>query len=350
MLVETNITPSNSFISSTTPATDFFAGRFFVVILYIAYVEPFFCGIGVVGNLMVLVAMARVRHEFSRNVRLYYSILAVADFVMVVIFFIGDFLERGIAYLATGGQSFPILTVDGTNWLCKLCEAMWIASDTVSGFTLVCLGFERFIAVTWPLRAKTILTLRFSAIFETSVNLLAVLSVIPLLIVDYKLVDGIGCWYDFSLPFTDLYIILENIIPLEYTLFSFVFNVYLTARIVLATLKRRHMMSGSGGGGGPTGVSSRELSNITMLLTIEVIRLVIYLPNSVLYFAYIWIKGDVIENLQGLFNELSLIPHAINIFVYFSRSRAFREAIFGTRCFKGVPTRSSSSKLSSNDH
>ena len=298
---------------------------------------------------MILVTMARVHHEFSRNVRLYYSVLAASDFVMVVMFFIGDFLERGIAFLATGGQSFPILTVDGTNWLCKLAQGLWIASDTVSGFTLVCLGFERFIAVTWPLRAKTILTLRFSAIFETSVNLLAALSVVPLLFVVYKLVDGIGCWYDFSLPFTNLYIILENIIPLEYTVFSFVFNVYLTARIVLATLKRRHMMSGSVGGKGATGVSSRELSNITMLLTIEVFRLVIYLSVSGLYFAYIWITGDVIENLQGLFNELSLMPHAINFFVYFSRSRAFREAIFGTRCSKGVPIRGSS-KLSSNDH
>ena len=132
--------------------------------------------------------MWRVTHGLSRSVRFYYIVYAITELLIVDgFFFVGDFLESGIAYLVSNGDFFPILTLDGAVWSCKLLMVLWIVSDCVAGFTLVCLGFERIIAVTWPLRAKTILTLRTSVIFETTINLLPVTILLPLIAITYTI-------------------------------------------------------------------------------------------------------------------------------------------------------------------
>ena len=139
----------------------------------IEYVFPVFGPIGLLGNLAIIVGMARVKREFSKSLRFYYIALAVAEFVEVTYYLDAEFYEYGLWYLTDGKWKNSFF--NSSIWSCKIIQALFLGSDTVGGFTVVCLGIERVIAVTWPLRAKRILTFRFSVVFEMIVCILSLL-------------------------------------------------------------------------------------------------------------------------------------------------------------------------------
>lgn len=108
-------------------------------------------------------------------------------------FLVGNFLENGIAYLVSGDAYYSILVYEANVWCCKLLKVLLMGPDTVVGLTLVCLGIERIIAITWPLRAKTVLTLRNSALLERAVYLSILVMFFPRVAIDCTLVPNYGC-------------------------------------------------------------------------------------------------------------------------------------------------------------
>ena len=293
--------------------------------------------ISLLGNVAVLIGMARIKHDLSNSVRLYYSIIAFSELVIVSsYFFVGDFLETGISYLVSGGSLHPILTYDATIWSCKLINALWMGPDFLVGLTLVCLGIERIIAVTWPFRAKTILTLRNSVILETTVNLIVDGSFLPFLCIDYTIVPQYGCWYDFSLSFTQFYIFYEESIPLFSSFISFGISIYLIVKMMLLAAQRNRISSIGG-------ISALELSNVATLTLLDVAHLIVYIPDGLFYCMYSLtvvspgaLNSDlsyIIYRLADLCNELTIVPHALTFFILFYRSEAFRNALFG-KCLK----------------
>ena len=210
--------------------------------------------------------------------------------------------------------------------------------DNLFGLTLVCLGVERVIAVTWPLRAKSLLTLRFSAVLETTVNVLILVPLFVLLCFDYKLDPQYGCWYDFSLSITVLYIMMEESIPLMRSFISLGISIYLIVIVVSSKLKRSQISIGGG-------ISAREISNIATLIVFDVVSLTVLIPNALFYWIYAAIlvlpsafSADFTSSIYQLsdFSDcFTLIPHALAFFIHFSRSKDFRKALFGN-CFKRV--------------
>lgn len=303
-----------------------------IIKVFRMYCTPVLCVVSLLGNSAMLIGMARVKSDFSKSVRFYYSVFSFAELLVVGGYFlIGDFLEYGIAALVSDGAYYPIRTYDATVWSCKLLNAVWMGPDFISGLTLVCLGIERIIAITWPLRAKMILTLRNSVIFELTVNVLIIGTFLPLLIIDYSLVHG-DCTYDFSLPFTQFYIMFEEGIPLISTFVSLGISIYLIVKVVQSLLARKHISSAGS-------ISARELSNISTLLLLDLAHLIVYLPDGIFYFMYSIMKGNpelhdavftvAIHRLANLCDEFTLIPHTLTFFITFFRSQAFRKALFG---------------------
>ena len=203
--------------------------------------------------------------------------------------------------------------MDGAVWSCKLLIALYNVSDCVAGFTLVCLGFERITAVTWPLRAKTILTLRTSVIFETTVNLLPVTILLPLIMITYTIDPKYGCTYDFSLQFTEFYIYLEESLPIINSLLSLSITIYLIIKIVLSKQAIRRLWSGGA-------ISALEMSNITILLLLDVAHLAIYLPTRIAYLLLLIANLNsgfdsgfvfVLYQLADIFNLFIQVPHSI---------------------------------------
>ena len=289
------------------------------------------------GSIGVLVGMSRVGDKnFNRSVRIYYSLLAIADLVFVNVALIpSEFLETGIAYITTGLNSYPILTVDATEWSCKLISGIWYASDTTAGYLLVCLGIGRIIAITWPLRAKTILSVRFSVILMLCILGIALVIDVPQVVIVYTLTP-LGCTYDLSLPYAVEYIVLETLYPVVYSLLSFSFTTYLIISACSLSLRqRRHLSKGT------NRVSSLEVSNALTMVALDVVRITIFFPYSfvataglVLFiingFSSIWIYV-----IMDIFYNFMIIPHSVNFFIHFFRSPAFRVAIFGQWCAFG---------------
>ena len=210
------------------------------------------------------------------------------------------------------------------------------------------LGVDRVIAVTWPLRAKGILSFRFSVIFETIVCTIFLLLEEPLLLMVYDLEYvpfywAPFCTYNFSLAVTTIYMMIEEAVPIIFTILSFAITVYLSVKIVLTKYAHNKLTQGSNPSGAENAgakLSARELSNVLTLIILNVVHLLIYLPTGFLLSVYTVLSQTPADesltlmflNVGSVFNQLIIIPHSINVFVYLFRSRAFRVALFGERC------------------
>lgn len=300
-----------------------------------AYADPIMCLMAIFGNIGVLIAMARV-HERSinRNVRFYYSLLAIDELLMVgICVFVFEFLEIGIAYFTSGGQNYPILTVDASVWSCKLLEIAFEGSYIADGFLLVCIGFERLIAITWPLRSRTLLSLSFSVILTVGVvgGVLALL--LPKTALVYTLTP-VGCTYNLDVFFAIEYIAFESILPMIHSLLSFSFTTYLVVKLVRSKRARNGLVEGAG-----AAISAHEVSNVLTLLAIDVSHLVMFIP-------YVFVAGYGLVSMAltdalavdiypivDIFYAVRPVPYSITFFIHFFRSAHFRVALCGRRLF-----------------
>ena len=299
-----------------------------------AYADPVLCLMALFGNIGVLTAMARVNEKsFNRSVRFYYSVLAIDELLMVggCVFAI-DFLQIGIAYLTGAGpQNFPILTIDGAFLSCKFLITVWEGLYCADGFLLVCIGIERLIATTWPLRAKTILSLRFSVLLTVCVvgGVLAVF--LPQTLLVYTLTT-IGCTYDLSVSIVYEYLALENTLPVIHSLLSFSITMYLIVTLVRSKRVLRVLVEGTG-----AAISAREISNVLTLLAIDVAHLVIFIPYCCLaFYALVEMTLDGSLDVQlypilDIFYAVRPVPFSLTFFIHFFRSANFRVALFGKR-------------------
>lgn len=181
----------------------------------IEFVVPEFGAIGLVGNLAIIYGIARVKREFSSSLRFYYTVLAVAEFTDAAYYAGAEFLEYGLWYLT--GSTWRHLILNYSDWSCKTITALYMGSDTVAGYTVVCLGVERIIAVTWPMRAKSILTFRFSVILLAVVCIVCFLILEPLLVMVYDLEYVPFYWhpvcsYNYALSVTAIYMVIEELV------------------------------------------------------------------------------------------------------------------------------------------
>ena len=318
---------------STTPSDALFQSCTTFSKIFRAYCEPAFCLIALLGNVGVLFGMARVEHGFIKSVRLYYSVLALSELVLVDgYYFVGNWFEVGLSYIVSGGDYAPVLTIDAFDWSCRLITALWVTSDTQSDLVLVFLSVERVIAITWPLRAKSILSLRFSVILMSIVSATVVAIFLPLLLLVYEIVPGVGCSYNFSLPYAQAYVILEEMLPVVPTSISFALSVYLVVKIASLMRARRHLT------GGATKVSAREMSNVFTVLILDFTHAISYIPFISLYL-YAFVNnhlGDgsfpmVLYQIMDICDIFVMILHSITFFIYFFRSGDFRTAVIGKR-------------------
>ena len=152
---------------------------------------------------------------------------------------------------------------------------------------------------------------------------------------DYTRVPQYGCWYDYSLPFTQFYIMLEIAVPLLSNFLSLGFSAYLVVKLILTMLARRGLSNRAG-------ISARELSNITTLLFLDLAHVIVYIPDGVFYWMYSLtvVNTDalnsalaiILSRLANICDYLLLVPHTLTFFIFFFRSGAFRKTLCG-RCF-----------------
>lgn len=325
---------------SSTQAIEFTTLSLYVGQELFEFVFPVFGVIGLIGNLAIIYGMARVKHELTSSLRFYYIVLAVADFIEVSSYYGAQFLEYGLFVMTKG--TWKHLFYNASALSCKIFNSLFGIADTAGGFTVVCLGIERVIALTWPLRAKNILSLRFSVIFDTVVCSAFILLLEPLLVIVYDLEYSPFYWtpictWNLSLAVTAVYMLIEESIPIVFTVLSFVITVHLIVKILRTSRAHRQLTESSEISGKK--LTAHELLNVLTLISLSVVHLLIYMPYSFIMFLYILFSNIfydqstalILFNVSGIFNQLLIIPHSSNVFIYLFRSSAFRAALFGER-------------------
>ena len=312
---------------------------------YRTYFLPVLILLGLCVNSLVIFGMARIRRGFSESTRLYYGTMAIAQLIVVIVpFLIGQFVESTLHFWS--GGSWPLfLTINGAHWSCKLLNSVWVAADGIAGYTLVCLGIERSLAVTCPLRAKSLLSPRFSLTLLCSLNAVYILLLVPLSLWLYQLdkVPGIAiciCTYNLKSHVGSFYVVLESLLSAFIpTFLSFLLTIYLTYRILRATSLRHRLSEQSQQQRGQTAAGAmpvQELSATITLVLLATLHLLVYAPLAVVTLGYLmaatlW-KDDALRmmfsSLVDLFCSCTLVAHSTMFLTCIARSRTFRDAVF----------------------
>ena len=312
---------------------------------YRTYFLPVLILLGLCVNSLVIFGMARIRRGFSESTRLYYGTMATAQLIVVIDpFLIGQFVESTLHFWSSG--RWPLfLTINGADWSCKLLSSVWVAADGIAGYTLVCLGIERSLAVTCPLRAKSLLSPRFSLTLLCSLNTVYVLLLVPLSLALYQLgkVPGIAiqiCTYNLESLLGSFYVVFESLLN-EFipTFLSFLLTIYLTYRIVRATHLRHRLSEQSQRQRGQTAAGAmpvQELSATITLVLLATLHLLVYAPLAVVTLGYLmatklwkdYVLRMMFSSLFDLFCSCTLVAHSTMFIAYIARSRTFRDAVF----------------------
>ena len=168
---------NTSSLPNTTAATDngfnWFAamesewGNFDYISL--AYLVPVNCVIGFCENLIILYVLYHMKTGVGESSRMYYALLAIFNFSnLLVLHLTNGFITNGL-HFATQGKFYlsePIYNL----WFCKIYINLYIPVDVLVMWTYVLLNIERTVAISSPLRAKSIFTVRRNLLYVAMVG------------------------------------------------------------------------------------------------------------------------------------------------------------------------------------
>ncbi len=108
--------------------------------------------IGTIGNILAFLIFSRKSMSGSVSVFLF-RFLAIFDFLVVQ-----DHIQGWMRYIG-------IDLFDQFDWTCKIAFWVFHSSAMISAWILVAVCIERFIGVVFPLKAKTLITMKRGRIF-----------------------------------------------------------------------------------------------------------------------------------------------------------------------------------------
>ncbi|XP_070548606.1 allatostatin-A receptor-like [Ptychodera flava] len=142
-------------------------------VILVTIVMPIVFTIGILGNSLVVYVFARVRE--MQTVTNYFLVnLAVAD----MLFLLSVVPPKLIQYYST---PFPIQEDWSSlgDWGCTIISYPSAVAITASSITIVLLAFEKFVAVRWPFRFKTLRTKPKAIVACTSVWIVSAIYSFP---------------------------------------------------------------------------------------------------------------------------------------------------------------------------
>lgn len=112
-------------------------------------------------NLLIVLIVPRAAVRVSRSAKLYYSVIAVADALELLVgTVLWSFLDDGLLLLT--GNRFSLRIARYSHATCKLFYLLFELTESLSNYTIVSLALERCLIIFFPLRAKRFVRLRFS--------------------------------------------------------------------------------------------------------------------------------------------------------------------------------------------
>ena len=125
----------------------------------ISYVLPVIYVLAFAENLAILAVLARLRTGIGHSARVYYSLLALFNFLSVLtLHFINSWTTMGLQFATQ--YRFYFSAANYVLWVCKLVRSESVAFSVLVNWTYVLLNIERVVAIAFPLRAKATFTVR----------------------------------------------------------------------------------------------------------------------------------------------------------------------------------------------
>ena len=140
----------------------------------ISYVVPVCCLVGFVENLAILAALYRMKTGLGESVRVYYAMLAVFNFFYLLTqHLLNAWFTAGLKF-ATQGKFYFSFTNEN-EWVCKVVKTYYTPFAVLVMWTYVLLNIERVFAIRFPLRAKSIFTIRRTLTYVAIIGIIGVL-------------------------------------------------------------------------------------------------------------------------------------------------------------------------------
>ena len=291
------------------------------------YVPPIILIIGTIGNILSFIILTRKR--MTGSTYSYLAVLAIAD----TIYLYSALFRRWIRTL-TG---YDVLQV--SNWSCKGITMLMYTASHYSVWLIIAVTMERYIAVRWPLKAKTLCTKRRAIIVIISL-LIGIIGINSHIAWTFQVLptanNSTFCAGERVIwPWVDA--CLYSFLPL---LLITVLNGLIIQKVVAARKYRQHM-SGQGQDRRQTQVDGGVKLTI-MLLTISFTFLVTTVPiNIVLIIVAVFLPKDLTAQqyakytlLQTVVALLMYTNHSINFFLYCVTGQKFKQQLRRLFCGK----------------
>ena len=296
--------------------TEHIAVRIVRLVLY-----PIVFLVGVIGNISVCAIILRRKSKKFRSTKGYFILnLALSDLMVLLLF-----LPFDLAYLENHSV-WPF-----GDFLCKLINVLTNVSVTVSGSTLICIGYERYKAIVKSLKSR--LSKRKAVIMVLSTWIYSCVLQIPFmfaLIVDPRgkcLID-LEWWAD-ELSFQLTYI-MGLFVP-QFLIPAICIIVFYAC--IIFHLRKAHQMNSKRGiytSKDVTEKRGKQNRKTTKLLTgLVVVYAICILPQKAILVAIIlnptWLTSHVARELYEFTRLLTTANSCLNPVLYTTISHGFRK-------------------------
>ena len=118
----------------------------FILNFFLMYIDPLAIILGLIGNLLIMVAMPRTSMTASKSAKFYYILIAFADFFDIIVgWMFRNFLGQSVAFYTNDAFKIDLYRVSTIT--CKIMYSGWMIFETISNYTTVAMGIERAIAI-----------------------------------------------------------------------------------------------------------------------------------------------------------------------------------------------------------
>ncbi|XP_077979599.1 allatostatin-A receptor-like [Glandiceps talaboti] len=156
-----SINISNGTGENTIPETN-------IVSYVIPIVYGLTCLVGFVGNTLVIYVVLKVR-KMKTTTNLFILNLSIADFL---------FLLLVVPFTAVG---YTVPSWPFGRFICKLTNYLTIVNLYASVFTLMCMSFDRYLAVVYPIRSMKFRNVRNATIVVVAMWCIVIVALCPIL-------------------------------------------------------------------------------------------------------------------------------------------------------------------------
>lgn len=314
-----------------------FYTRFLFLVL-----DPVGISLGIFGNAIILIIMPKKVVKVAPMMKFYYCSIALGDFVLILVGWLLWVILADTLYVLTDGE-FAINLVNWNAYTCKGMVFGWVTAEIYSNYAVSAMTIERLIALYFPLKAKAIITKKFSITILVLLLIPPMCALVPLIPIVSNIeyepgasASGQHCSRDKSHPLYGYYALTFTIVvhvahlPLNQLL-----GFLLLIGIIRSTLSRKKLIQDQSN-------TSKAINTSMIIFMVLVVNTALYFPTCVMSIFYYTIKVEdpelkvALGNWFRFFGDSIVYAHALNYFIYLWRIQTFRRANNALFCCKGM--------------